>query len=479
MDFTAADGVSTTLPSSTYLNPFYGTSAAAPHAAAIAALIKSAKPNITLADLKAALVAGSLDVTPKGNLATTGSGIIRADLAVKSVLSPIAVAKSFSVSSIAANGVSRLSLSLTNSNQIALQGISITDNYPVNLVNAASPNASLSGAGCLGTVSATGNGNALSLTGATIPAGVTCVLGVDVTSSRNGTYKDSEGQVTTPMGLNTPAVSATLLVGNSQNSLTLTATMLSIPVGGSSILKTSGGSGSGGISYSASTASGNVVCSISGDVLSAQGSGGACSVIATKAGDTDYAAISSSPLLISVGKAPKKLILSLNPNVVKVGGVARLNVSGGSGTGGLTYVSNVLTGSPVCSVSGNTVRVTGGAGSCSFVATKSADKTYLSVSSAPAVLRILKADQARLILSASAKSIKLGESVVLNVSGGSGTGSATYSATKASGKTTNCSLSGNILTISGSAGVCSVRAYKAADQAYNEIRSQVITISAK
>src|SRR5262249_54948938 len=41
-DITAADGVSTTLPSNSGLNPFFGTSAAAPHAGAIAALLKSA-----------------------------------------------------------------------------------------------------------------------------------------------------------------------------------------------------------------------------------------------------------------------------------------------------------------------------------------------------------------------------------------------------------------------------------------------------
>ena len=45
-DITAADGVTTDFPYGGGLNPFYGTSAAAPHAAAIAALLKSSSPNL-------------------------------------------------------------------------------------------------------------------------------------------------------------------------------------------------------------------------------------------------------------------------------------------------------------------------------------------------------------------------------------------------------------------------------------------------
>ena len=52
-DITAADGVSCAAPG---FNPFYGTSAAAPHAAAIAALVKSAVPGLTPAQVRTALV---------------------------------------------------------------------------------------------------------------------------------------------------------------------------------------------------------------------------------------------------------------------------------------------------------------------------------------------------------------------------------------------------------------------------------------
>jgi hypothetical protein len=96
VDITAADGVNTAVP---LYNPFGGTSAAAPHAAAIGALIKSADPYITNAHVVAAMKSTALVVTANnysnGNLQlgqpngvysrTQGAGIAMADLAVGAV----------------------------------------------------------------------------------------------------------------------------------------------------------------------------------------------------------------------------------------------------------------------------------------------------------------------------------------------------------------------------------------------------------
>jgi len=77
-DLAAADGVSTTLPSFSGLNPFFGTSAAAPHAGAIAGLIKSAVPNISPAKLRKALLSGAIDIAEAGADRDSGSGIASA-----------------------------------------------------------------------------------------------------------------------------------------------------------------------------------------------------------------------------------------------------------------------------------------------------------------------------------------------------------------------------------------------------------------
>lgn len=82
---TAADGVVTTLPPSSGLNPFYGTSAAAPHAAAIAALVWQRNRSLTNAEVRSALESGCVDVELPGFDVNSGNGILMADLALTAV----------------------------------------------------------------------------------------------------------------------------------------------------------------------------------------------------------------------------------------------------------------------------------------------------------------------------------------------------------------------------------------------------------
>jgi uncharacterized repeat protein (TIGR01451 family) len=81
-DITAADGVDTAAPG---FNPFYGTSAAAPHAAAIAALLKSAQPALTPAQVRTALINSAIDIEAAGTDDDTGVGIIMAQEALEEV----------------------------------------------------------------------------------------------------------------------------------------------------------------------------------------------------------------------------------------------------------------------------------------------------------------------------------------------------------------------------------------------------------
>jgi subtilisin-like proprotein convertase family protein len=75
-DIAAADGVSTSLGP---FSPFFGTSASAAHAAAIAGLVVSGNPGTDTADVREAFDETALDVVPAGVDERTGQGIVRAD----------------------------------------------------------------------------------------------------------------------------------------------------------------------------------------------------------------------------------------------------------------------------------------------------------------------------------------------------------------------------------------------------------------
>ena len=70
----AADGVATATPG---FAPFFGTSAAAPHGAAIAALVKSFDPTFTRADIWTLLTNTALDIELPGLDEVSGHGILR------------------------------------------------------------------------------------------------------------------------------------------------------------------------------------------------------------------------------------------------------------------------------------------------------------------------------------------------------------------------------------------------------------------
>ncbi|WP_187290269.1 S8 family peptidase [Terriglobus saanensis] len=79
-DATAADGVTVKTPG---FNPFYGTSAAAPHAAGIAALVKSANLNLTNLQIRQILTSTTLDNMAAGVDRDSGYGILMALPAVQ------------------------------------------------------------------------------------------------------------------------------------------------------------------------------------------------------------------------------------------------------------------------------------------------------------------------------------------------------------------------------------------------------------
>jgi len=88
-DLAAADCTPDNVPG--FGNPFCGTSAAAPHAAAIAALVKSARPALTSPQIFSALNASALDIMAAGRDIDSGLGIVMALAAVQTLTTPITI----------------------------------------------------------------------------------------------------------------------------------------------------------------------------------------------------------------------------------------------------------------------------------------------------------------------------------------------------------------------------------------------------
>lgn len=118
--------------------------------------------------------------------------------------------KAFSPATIKVNETSILTITLANSNAVAITGASFIDDYPYGMINAATPNAATTCAG--GTVSAASGGDGLVFQGGTIPANGSCTITVNVTSATAGTFYNTTGPVDTANAGSGAAASATLTV---------------------------------------------------------------------------------------------------------------------------------------------------------------------------------------------------------------------------------------------------------------------------
>jgi uncharacterized repeat protein (TIGR01451 family) len=137
----APDGVSTTFfdrPLANGFFAFFGTSAAAPHAAAVAALMLQADPTLTLAQIQSAMDTTATSFgTPAPNF-ETGYGLLNADAAMNSLhpsvlpSGDIAVKLSESSSTVIPSATLTYTATVTNNGPGDAQTVSLTDAVPVN-----------------------------------------------------------------------------------------------------------------------------------------------------------------------------------------------------------------------------------------------------------------------------------------------------------------------------------------------------------
>ena len=313
-----------------------------------------------------------------------------------------------------------------------------------------------SGTGALSYAVVGGTALQCTLTGSTLRAASTGTCLVDATRAADATH-DAQTSSVAVITFN-PIAQAPLVL-----------TTVRSTYGHSLALRTSGGSGTGAITYRVSSQS--TTCTLVGATLRAQ-SAGTCLVTATRAGDEDYFARSSSATVVTFQRAVQSSLTVLASNGV-AGRPVTLGARGGSGAGAVSFVAHpgTASGCVIVTAKGTSSLTAQSAGTCVVVALKSGDRDYISASSASLTLTFVHAAQRPIVVVA--RRAIVGRPVTLSWHGGSGRGA--VSVEVVSGTATGCQVRGAVLS-STSVGTCVVRVHKAGDARYDATTSGDATI---
>ncbi len=303
-------------------------------------------------------------------------------------------------------------------------------------------------------------GDAKSATVTTTPASLATV---SVTYNGSPSAPMNAGSYTVVASLINPNYSAT----NATGSLEITQAQqsaLSVTGGNtgafnsSVTLGTSGGSSTGAVTYAAI----GTACSVDAGsgVVSITAGTGTCSVTATKAGDTNYLPVTSSPFAIAITKATATV--SVNSASVPFDGTAK-SVTASTTPASLVTLSYTYEGSASAPTAVGTYAV---------VATL-ANANYQGTGSG--TLTITQASQSALSVTASGTGI-YGTAVQFGITGGSTAGAVTYNGAGS----TACSVDANTgaAQITSGTGACTVTATMAGNANYLPVASSVFSVNA-
>ena len=285
------------------------------------------------------------------------------------------------------------------------------------------------------------SGTGCSMSGANLSVTQPTTCTVTATKGASGIYLS---ETSAPVDFTfTAAAQAPLVISNSPRT-----GVAGTPVG----VTTSGGSGSGAMSYSVS---GNG-CSMSGANLSAS-EPTTCTVIATQGASGIYAAESTAPTTFTFTGAPQATLFVSNVVLSGVAGTSiALTHSGGSGNGVVTFS---VTGTG-CSVSGVTLSASQET-TCRVTVTKGADGIYASATSAAVTFTFAGIPQPDpVVITNASTSGPAGTPILVTAIGGNGGGAFSISVSGV-----GCSASGMNLSASRPT-TCTVTAIRAANGLY-------------
>ena len=419
----------------------------------------TASHTVTQADLNAGFVTNNASATgtPAGGILTDPSDTATAFAAI----ADLEVSKSVDISNPSAGGTVVYTITVTNNGLSNATGVVVNDLLPAGLTFDSDDGAGAydSGTG-VWTIGGLANGASVTLEiTATVDSGTDGDL-ISNTASVDGNQYDNDSA--------NDSDSADITVKANQAPLTITGPTSATFGGADQAITTSGGSGTGLVTFSAGA---STACSIVANQLHVTSGTGTCSITATKAGDNDYNPTTSVPFTVTINKANQAPLTITGPTSATFGGADQaITTSGGSGTGLVTFSAGAST---ACSIVANQLHVTSGTGTCSITATKAGDNDYNPTTSVPFTVTINKANQAPLTITGPTSATFGGADQAITTSGGSGTGGLTFSA----GASTACSIVANQLHVTSGTGTCSITATKAGDDDYNPTTSVPFTVT--
>ena len=168
-----------------------------------------------------------------------------------------------------------------------------------------------------------------------------------------------------------PTVTLTITITGAQQTITA-APLLRVPIGGTGQITATLSSGLQ-LRY-AVIVNGIANCSVTPQGLVTGLVAGACNVLLSSPGTPTIAAASSVIQDVLITKLTQAPLALTAPSTLTAGASGAVSVTGGSGTGTVTF-----TASGDCSVSGTTVTANSSGTSCTVSATKASDDQYLSL----------------------------------------------------------------------------------------------------
>ena len=165
------------------------------------------------------LITNSAFISLQGQTIPSNTYTTTSSAATAYVLTPAVISKSFSPNTIDVNGVSQLRIVVSNpaSNPAAINGVTFSDTYPANLVNAtpATPAISCTAGSVAGTLTGgVAGGNTIGMSpGATLAVGGSCTITVNVTSATIGNYSNTTSAISSTNAGTGTGSTAVLSVG--------------------------------------------------------------------------------------------------------------------------------------------------------------------------------------------------------------------------------------------------------------------------